>query len=188
MATELRYVERSVLMKEVCTQNFWSFELGTQASVNVPTWNFVVFQQNDRQHDQNLKKDTFYRLPVTSARCIIETEEYPDSAILLTHDDDHYAQWYAQVKGASTAPTEDDILQFNIGENDYRSSIDGDKVGYNLHVFDIRYQKKIESVPPIKIELKRDGVIPAGIYGYDLGLSNKLKSISGDHQRDFELI
>ena len=27
--TELQYVERSVLMKEVNTQNLWSFELGT---------------------------------------------------------------------------------------------------------------------------------------------------------------
>ena len=28
--TELRYVERSVLLKEVNSQNLWSFELGTQ--------------------------------------------------------------------------------------------------------------------------------------------------------------
>ena len=30
LPTELRYVERSVFMKEVNTQNLWSFELGTQ--------------------------------------------------------------------------------------------------------------------------------------------------------------
>ena len=34
--TELRNVERSVFMKEVNTQNPWSFELGTQEGVNVP--------------------------------------------------------------------------------------------------------------------------------------------------------
>ena len=34
--TELQYVERSVFMKEVNTQNLWSFELGTQEGINVP--------------------------------------------------------------------------------------------------------------------------------------------------------
>ena len=41
--TEIEYPERSVLMKEVNTQNFWSFELGTQESNIVPIWIFVVF-------------------------------------------------------------------------------------------------------------------------------------------------
>ena len=36
--TELQYVERSVFMEEVNTQNLWSFELGTQKGVNVPIW------------------------------------------------------------------------------------------------------------------------------------------------------
>ena len=61
---ELHFPERSVFMKEVNTQNFWTFELGTQEGINIPTWIFVVFQQNDRQHDQNLNNDTFVRLPV----------------------------------------------------------------------------------------------------------------------------
>ena len=47
--TELRYVERSVFMKEVNTQNLWSFELGTRENMNVPIWNIVGFQQRDRQ-------------------------------------------------------------------------------------------------------------------------------------------
>ena len=34
--TELRYVEKSVFMKEVNTQNLWSFELGIQEGINVP--------------------------------------------------------------------------------------------------------------------------------------------------------
>ena len=39
--TELRYVERSVFMKEENTQNLWSCELGTQEGVNVPLWVIV---------------------------------------------------------------------------------------------------------------------------------------------------
>ena len=40
---ENKYPERSVFMKEVNTQNFWTFELGTQKVINIPMWIFVVF-------------------------------------------------------------------------------------------------------------------------------------------------
>ena len=36
--TELRYVERSVFMKEVNNQNLWNFELGSHENMNVPIW------------------------------------------------------------------------------------------------------------------------------------------------------
>ena len=58
--TELQYVERSVFMKEVNTQNLWTFELGTQERINVPIWNIVGFQQKDRQDSQKLNNDKFY--------------------------------------------------------------------------------------------------------------------------------
>ena len=45
---QIQYPERSVFMKEVNTQNVWTFELGTQEGINIPTWIFVVFEQNDR--------------------------------------------------------------------------------------------------------------------------------------------
>ena len=73
--TELQYVEKSVLMKEVNTQTFWSFELGTQEGINVPMWIIVGFQQGDRQDSQNLANDSFYRPPVTIAKCVIEPEK-----------------------------------------------------------------------------------------------------------------
>ena len=47
MATELQYPERSVFMKEVNTQIFWSIELGTQERINVPVWIYVSFQPSD---------------------------------------------------------------------------------------------------------------------------------------------
>ena len=49
--TNLHYQEKSVFMKEVNTQNLWTFQLGTQEGVNVPIWVFVAFQQSDRQRD-----------------------------------------------------------------------------------------------------------------------------------------
>ena len=79
-------------MKEVNTQNLWSFEIGRHEGVNIPIWIIVGFQQRERQDSQNLNNDTFYRPPVTSAQCIIGTEKYPDAAILINYDDDDYNQ------------------------------------------------------------------------------------------------
>ena len=81
--TELRYIERSVFMKEVKNQNLWNFEMGTQENMNVPIWTIIGFQQQDRQDSQDLNKDTFCRLPVVSAQCVIGTEKFPDAGMLL---------------------------------------------------------------------------------------------------------
>ena len=130
--TELRYVEMSVFMKKVNTQNLWTFESGTQEGINVPIWIIVGFQQSDRQHDQNLNNYTFYRPPVISAQCIIGTEKYPDSAILLNCNDDDYSQGYSQIKEAFRALSKDDILKPYISDDDFRSNNNGNNIGYNL--------------------------------------------------------
>ena len=163
--TELRYVERSVFMKEVNTENIWSFEVGTQEGINVPIWINVGFQQSDRQHDQILNNDTFHGPPVTSAQCIIGTDKYPDSAILLNYNDDEYSQGYGLMKQDFQDLTKDDILELYISDNDFRSSNDGNNIGYNLYVFDIRYQKTFESEQPKKVDFNFDGVVPAGKNG-----------------------
>ena len=186
--TQIHHLERSVFMKEVNTQNSWTFEMGTQEGVNIPTWIFVAFQQNDRQHDQNLNNDTFVRLPAISAQVVIGTERYPDSAILLNYDDDDYSQGYGQIKEAFKVLTKDDILQPYISEDDFRSSNEGNNIGYKIYAFDIRYQKNFENAQPVKVEFKFSENIPAGIYGHALVLTNKLISISIDGQRMFDLI
>ena len=186
--TELQYIERSVFMKEVNTQNLWNFELGTQEGINVPIWISIGFQQQDRQSLRNENNDTFYRPYVTSAQCIIGTEKYPDSGFLLNCDDDDYNQGYGQIKEVFRALTKDDILQPYISDRDFGSSNNNIDIGYNLYVFDIRYQKVFENAHPIKKEFKFDGVVPAGIYGYALVLTNKKISVSSDGQRHFDLI
>ena len=185
--TELRYVERSAFMKEVNPQNLCNFELGTLEGINVPIWIIVGFQQSDRQRDQNLNNDTLYRPPVTSAQCIIGTEKYPDSAILINYNDDDYSQGYGLKKQAFKDLTKDDIVEPHISDSDFRSSNDGHNIGYNLYVFDIRYQKTFEGDQPITVEFKFDGGVPAGIYGYALVSTNKLISISSDGQRHFDI-
>ena len=185
--TQIQYPERSVFMKEINTQNFWTFDLGTQEGINIPTWIFVGFQQNDRQHDQNLNNDTFVRLPVTSAQVVIGTERYPDSAILLNYDNDDYSQGYGLIKEAFRALTKDDILLPYITEDDFRSSHEGNNIGYNIYAFDIRYQKNFENAQPVKVEFKFSENINAGIYGYALVLTIRLVSITSDGGRMFDL-
>ena len=87
-------------MKEINSQNLWTFELGSQEGINMPIWVFVAFQQKVRQSDQILNNDIFYRPLVTSAQCIIGTENYPDSTILLNYNDDDYSQGYGPRKEA----------------------------------------------------------------------------------------
>ena len=185
--TQIQYPERSVFMKEVNTQNVWNFELGTQEGLSIPTWIFIAFQQNDRQHDQNLNNDTFVRLPVISAQVVIGTERYPDAAIILNYDDDNYSRAYGLIKETFRALTKDDILQPYISENDFRSSNNNNDVGYNIYAFDIRYQKNFENAQPIKVEFKFSENIDAGIYGYALVLTNRIISITSDGQRMFDL-
>ena len=137
-------------MKEVNTQNFWTFELATQEGINAPMWTFVGFQQNDRKHDQNLSNDTFVRLPVISSQVVIGTKRYPDTVILLNYNDDDHSQGYGQTKEAFKALTKDDILPPYISEYDFIGSNDGDNIGSNIHALDIRYQKKLKVVNRLK--------------------------------------
>ena len=58
--TELRYIERSVLMEEVNFRNLWNLKLGSQESMNVPIWIITGFQQRAGQDSQNLRHDTFF--------------------------------------------------------------------------------------------------------------------------------
>ena len=112
----------------------------------------------------------------------------PDSAILLNCDHDGCSLGYGQMKEAFIALIKDDFFQPCISEDDFRSSDDGSIIGYNLYVFDIRYQKMFEIAQPIKVEFKCLENVPAGIYGYALVLTNKLVSKNSDGQRHFELI
>ena len=158
--TQLRYFERFVSVKEVKNQNLWTFELVSQENMNVSIWIIIAFQQRDRQDSQSLNKDTFCRLPVISCQCIVGTEEYPDSGIILNYDIDDYSQGYSQIKDAFRALTKDDILQPFISDHDFRySNVRAIDVGCNLYVSDIRYQQNFTASQPIKVESKFDRVV-----------------------------
>ena len=61
----------------------------------------------------------------------------PDSGILLKYNDDDYSQGYGQNEEAFSAVTKDNLLQPYISEHDFKSSNNGDNVGYNIYAFDI---------------------------------------------------
>ena len=72
----------------------------------------IGFQEGDRQDSQNLKNDTFCRLPVTSAQCFIGMKKYVDAAILLNYDDvNDYSQGDTQIEEFLRTSTEDDVPQ-----------------------------------------------------------------------------
>ena len=176
-------------MKEVTTEKLESFEIGIE--INAPVWNFVSFQQRERESSQNLNNYTFYRVPVTSAHCLISTEIFHDSAVLINYDDVDFSQRYGQIKEAIKVLTKDDILKPYITEHDFRTSNEGNNsndIGYNLYVFEIRYEKNFESAQPLKVDIKFLENRTAGIYGYALVLTNKIVSINSDGQRHFDLI
>ena len=75
MATEIQNPVRSIFMKQLNTQYSWTFESGAPEGNKVPVWIYVFFQQSDRQYDQKLNNDTFYKMPVTSAQCINRSEK-----------------------------------------------------------------------------------------------------------------
>ena len=87
------------------------FELETQEGINVPMLIIAGFQQRDRQDLKILNNDIFWRPPVTSAQCIIGTENYLDSGILLNYIDDDYSQGVGHIKEDFRALTKNDILQ-----------------------------------------------------------------------------
>ena len=102
--------------------------------------------------------------------------------------DEYYSQGYGQIKEAFRALTKDDIHRPYKSNNDFRSSNDADDIGYNLYVFDVRYQKNLDSAQPIEREFKFSKNNPSGIYGYALSLTNKMVSKTSDGHSHFELI
>ena len=158
--------------------------------MNDPVWIFKAFQQRIWQNPQSLKNDTFCRLPVNSAQCIIGLEKYPDADVSLGYDvDDDHSQGYSQIKETFRASTTKVIFQLYLSDHDFRSWNNRvDDVGYKLYVFDIRHQQNFSGSQPIEVELKFDGVVSNKTNGYVLVLTNKLVSVKSDRQKHFDLI
>ena len=127
------------------------------------------------------KNDTFCELLVTSAQCIIGTEEHTDSGILSIYDDDdENSQRYAQIKEASRGLRKDDFLQQYNFHQVFGSSNDGICVRYILCVLPTRYETNFTAAQSIKVEFIDEGVVLANVNCYALILTNKLTPIISD--------
>ena len=82
---------------------------------------------------------------------------------MLIYDDDYFPQGYSQIKETYRAFTKDDILQHYISDNDFRSYFNGDDIGYNLHVYDIKHQKISRSAQPNEVEIEFSEKFPVEI-------------------------
>ena len=86
------------------------------------------------------------------------------------------------------APTKDDILNPFIFDNGFRSSNNGNNMGYNIYVSDLRYLQNFTTSQRNNVAFKFSENLPVGIYGFALVLTNQLVSISSDGERCFDLI
>ena len=109
--TKTRDVERSFFLTEIIIQNLLRFEIVTQEGINDPIFIIVAFQQSDREHDQKIANDTFYRPPITSAQSIIGAEKYPYSAILIKYIEEYCSQGYGLMKEVFIVLTKDDNIE-----------------------------------------------------------------------------
>ena len=65
--TDLSFVKRPTYMKDVTTENNWTFELGLGYGVDIPIYVIVGFKQRDQVNQQHRNNYTFYRPSVLNA-------------------------------------------------------------------------------------------------------------------------
>ena len=128
-------------MKDVTTENNWSFELGVGDVVDIPIYVLVGFMQWDQFIQQYRSNDTIYRPSVVNAQCIIGSEKFPDTGINCNYDFDKYSQAYGGSASCFRHLAKDNILQPYITQKDFITSNNYPEgnLGYNFYVFDFRH-------------------------------------------------
>ena len=194
-STELTYIKRSSYVKDVTTENNWTFELFVGDGIDVPIFVIVGFMQKDQFNQQHQNNDTFYRPSVVNVfigQCNIGSEKLPDAGINCDYAIDKYSQAYGEIVSCFRHLAKDNILQPYITQKDFvtTNNYPGGNPGYNLYVFDIRHHQDYSSAQTIKVRFDFRPAVPAAInlIGYALLLTNKKVSISIDGQRQFDLI
>ena len=107
--TELTYSKRSSYMKDVTTENVWTFELGVGDGVDIPIHVIVGFMQKDQfnQQYQNIDTQCF----IVNAQCFIGSEKFPDAGINCNYAIDNYSQAYGEIVSCFRHLAKNNILQ-----------------------------------------------------------------------------
>ena len=184
--TELFYTERTVFRKDVNTNSNWTFELGNAGgnsnNDSCPIFVIVGFQARNKIDSQTHDNAVFDRLSISNAVCKIGSEKYPDDGIECDYDRDKYDQAYSEIENFFQLKGETNLLNPFIDLHKFRTN-------YNFHVFDLSKQKDHIASQPIRLEFKFNAAIGVADYiAYALVLTPKLKSISSDGQRHFDLM
>ena len=91
----------------------------------------------------------------------------------MNHNEAGDSQGYGQTK-AFKYLTKEDILQFPISIQFFRSWNDGTDVGFFFYVFDIRYKEDFPTAQSLVEKFNFDGVFSADLIGFALVLTNNL--------------
>ena len=151
--TELTYIIGSSYLKDVTTENIWTFELGVGECVDVPRYVIVGFMQRDQCIQQHQNNDTFYRPCVVIAQCIIGSKKFPNAGKNCNYAIDTFWKSYGESVSCIRHLAKYNTLQPFITQKDFVTSNnypDGNP-GYNLYVYDIRHYQDCSSAQPIKV-------------------------------------
>ena len=109
--TESSFIKRSSYMKDVTTENNWTFALGVGDGIDIPIYVIVGFMQRDQFNQQHQNNDTFCRPSVVNAQCIIGSEKPPDAGINCNSAIDKYSLAYGVIVSCFRHLAKDNILQ-----------------------------------------------------------------------------
>ena len=179
-------------MKDVLTENNWTFELGVGDGSDISIHVIVAFKRRDQFNQQHQNFDTFHRPSVVNAQCIVASEKLPDAGINCNYAIDKSSQAYGEIVSCFGNLAEDITLQPYITQKDFLASNnypDGNP-GYKFNVFLILHHEDYSSAQPTKVRFDVRAAVPAAanLIGYALLLTNKLVSVSSDGQNRFTLI
>ena len=80
-ATESSYINGSSYMKDVTTENSWTFELSVGDGIDIPIYVIVGFMQRDHFNRKHQKNVAFYGPSVVISQIISGSEIFPDAGI-----------------------------------------------------------------------------------------------------------
>ena len=182
--TELSYIKRSSYMKDVTTENNWTFEFGVGDGIDITIYVIVGFMQGDQFNQQHQNNDTFYRPSVVNAQCLIGSEKVPDAGIKCNYATDKYSQAYGEIVSCFRHLAKDIILQPYFTQKDFvtANNYPDGNLGYYLYVFDIRHNQDYSSSQPIRVRFDFTPAVSTAtnLIGDALLLTIKKISISSD--------
>ena len=118
-AMESSYSPKSSYMKDVTTENNWTFDVGVGDGIDIPIYVTVGFMQGDQFNQQHQSNDTFYRPSIVKAKCVVGSGKFPDAGVNCNYAIDKYSQAYGENVSCFRHLAKDKILQPYITQKDF---------------------------------------------------------------------